>query len=89
MKRATRDVLYFETGADNAPTLYVEPGEVFEVETQLNRGPWLDGHPQEEQLRAKLNDDRQPRETMFSAGWSIPWYVPAGFAVLVLARFIM
>lgn len=54
MKRATRDVLYFETGPDNAPTLRVEPGEVFEVETQLNRGPWLDDHPQEDELRQRL-----------------------------------
>jgi acetamidase/formamidase len=44
MKRASRDVLYFETGPDNAPTLRVQPGEEFEVETQLNRGPWLDTH---------------------------------------------
>jgi acetamidase/formamidase len=54
MKRATRDVLYFETGADNAPTLHVQPGEVFEVETQLNRGPWLDTHPEGETLRQRL-----------------------------------
>ena len=26
MKRATKDVLYFETGPDNEPTLHVEPG---------------------------------------------------------------
>ncbi len=54
MKRATRDVLYFEIGADNAPTLHVQPGEVFEVETQLNRGPWLDTHPDGERLREQL-----------------------------------
>jgi len=54
MKRATREVLYFEIGADNAPTLYVQPGEVFEVETQLNRGPWLDDHPDGERLRKLL-----------------------------------
>jgi amidase len=54
VKRATRDVLYFETGPDNVPTLHVEPGEVFEVETQLNRGPWLDEHPQGEELRRRL-----------------------------------
>jgi amidase len=54
MKRATREVLYFEIGADNAPTLHVKPGEVFEVETQLNRGPWLDTHPEGEALREKL-----------------------------------
>jgi acetamidase/formamidase len=54
MKKATRDVLYFEIGADNAPTLHVKPGEVFEVETQLNRGPWLDDHPDEKRLRKLL-----------------------------------
>jgi len=50
MKRATPDVLYFETGPDNAPTLRVEPGEEFEVQTQLNRGPWLRDHPDGERL---------------------------------------
>ncbi len=43
MKRATTDVLYFETGPDNQPTLHVSPGEEFEVESQLNRGPWPSG----------------------------------------------
>lgn len=42
MQRATREVLYFETGPDNPVTLRVQPGEEFEIETQLNRGPWLD-----------------------------------------------
>lgn len=45
MQRASTDVLYFETGPQNAPTLRVRPGETFEVQTQLNRGPWLDDHP--------------------------------------------
>jgi amidase len=54
MKRANRDVLYFETGPDNEPTLYVDPGEEFEVETQMNRGPWLDTHPEGEMLKEKL-----------------------------------
>ena len=54
MKRATKDVLYFQTGPDNEPTLHVEPGEEFEVITQMNRGPWIEGHPQEEELREKL-----------------------------------
>lgn len=54
MKRATQEVLYFETGPDNRPTLRVEPGEEFEVQTQLNRGPWLDTHPDGERLRALL-----------------------------------
>jgi acetamidase/formamidase len=54
MQRATRDVLYFETGADNPVTLRVRPGEEFEVETQLNRGPWLDAHPDGPRLRQLL-----------------------------------
>lgn len=55
MKRATKDTLYFETGADNAPTLEVEPGEQFEVETQINAGPWLDTHPDGEEIRRRIN----------------------------------
>jgi amidase len=54
MQRASREVLYFEIGAGNAPTMHVQPGEVFEVETQLNRGPWLDDHPEGEVLRERL-----------------------------------
>jgi len=54
MQRATRELLYFETGPDNVPTLHVQPGEMFEVETQLNRGPWLETHPEGEALRQKL-----------------------------------
>ena len=54
MKRATKDVLYFETGPDNEPTLYIEPGEEIEVESQINRGPWLEDHPDREMLEKKL-----------------------------------
>jgi amidase len=54
MQRATKDILYFEIGPDNEPTLRVSPGEEFEVETQLNPGPWLDDHPEREMLRQKL-----------------------------------
>ena len=54
MKRATTDVLYFETGPDNEPTLFVDPGEEFEVQTQMNRGPWIDTHPDRENLERKL-----------------------------------
>lgn len=54
MKRATTDILYFETGPDNKPTLFVDPGEEFEVQTQMNRGPWLDTHPDRENLEKKL-----------------------------------
>jgi amidase len=54
VQRATTDVLYFETGPGNAPTLRVRPGEVFEVQTQLNRGPWLASHPDGERLTELL-----------------------------------
>jgi acetamidase/formamidase len=54
MKRATTDTLYFETGPDNAPTLRVQSGETFEVQTQLNRGPWIDSHPDAIRLRQRL-----------------------------------
>jgi acetamidase/formamidase len=54
MQRATTETLYFEIGADNAPTLHVQPDEVFEVQTQLNRGPWLDTHPNGAALRRRL-----------------------------------
>lgn len=54
MKRATKDILYFENGPDNEPTLHVKPGEEFEVETQMNRGPWLDDHPDREVLEERL-----------------------------------
>jgi amidase len=54
MQRATKDIPYFEIGPDNEPTLRVSPGEEFEVETQLNPGPWLDDHPEREMLRQKL-----------------------------------
>jgi acetamidase/formamidase len=39
MKRATKDILYYEHSASNEPTMTVAPGEWFEVETQMNRGP--------------------------------------------------
>ena len=50
MKRATKDTLYYFIGAENAPTLRVEPGEEFEVETQVNRGLYPPGDPRELKL---------------------------------------
>lgn len=78
MKRATTDILYFETGYQNPVTLSVMPGEVFEVQTQLNRGPWLAGHPDGELLREKLNDHQTMEYSEYSNGWSFPAYLPAG-----------
>lgn len=55
MKRADKKTLYFEIGADNDPTLTVEPGEEFDVETQMNRGPWLEDHPNGAELDTLLS----------------------------------
>ena len=56
MQRATRDVLYYETGRDNPVTMTVSPGEVFEVETQMNRG--RDSSDVPEELRDLWNSKR-------------------------------
>lgn len=58
MQRATREVLYYETGADNAVTMTVKPGEVFEVETQMNRGPNSDHPSVPDHLREYYNTVR-------------------------------
>ncbi len=68
MKRATKEVLYFEVGRDNEPTLRVEPGEQFEVETQMNSGPWLDTHPRGEELREKLSGGNPSSGCIFVNG---------------------
>ncbi len=39
MQRAIKDVLYYTHSGANPPTMTVQPGEWFEVETQMNRGP--------------------------------------------------
>jgi acetamidase/formamidase len=39
MQRANRDVLYYEHSRHNKPTMTVKPGEWFEVDSQMNRGP--------------------------------------------------
>jgi len=41
MKRAARDIVYTEHSRLNAPSLFVQPGEVFQVETELCSGAWL------------------------------------------------
>ena len=53
MQTIPKDVLYFETGPDNPVTHRVKPDETFEVVTQINRGPWIDALPKEEQERWK------------------------------------
>lgn len=54
MKRADKETLYFAIGKDNPVTLTVDPGEQFEVETQMNRGPWIEKHPEKEKYEEKL-----------------------------------
>jgi amidase len=78
MKRATTEVLYFETGRDNPVTLRVQPGEEFEVQTQLNRGPWLDDHPDGAALRAKLYDQCAAEPPAALKNSSVPWYLSQG-----------
>ena len=68
MKRAGRDVLYFETGPDNEPTLSMKPGEEFEVETQLNRGPWLNSHPERETPERVLRGGNPSSGAIFVEG---------------------
>jgi len=49
MQRIGKDVLYFETGAQNKVTNRVKSGETFEIQTQLNAGPWIDKLPKAKQ----------------------------------------
>ena len=68
MKTAGRDVLYFETGPGNVPTLTVGDGEEFRVLTQINRGPWLNGHPEEVELKKKLRGGNPSSGCIFVEG---------------------
>jgi acetamidase/formamidase len=68
MLRATTDILYFETGPANRPTLRVRPGEEFAVQTQLNRGPWLDTHPDGARLRALLRGGNPASGSIYVEG---------------------
>ncbi len=49
MQRVGNEILYCETGPDNPVTHRVKPGETFEVQTQINAGPWIDRLPPAEQ----------------------------------------
>jgi acetamidase/formamidase len=51
IKRQEPSPLYYETGPANSPTLWVDPGEVFEVVTHMSRGPDLSVVPE------KLRDE--------------------------------
>ncbi|MDO4198126.1 MAG: acetamidase/formamidase family protein [Erysipelotrichaceae bacterium] len=41
MKHISRDSVYNTLSKDNPPADYIEDGEIFEVETELNGGTWL------------------------------------------------
>jgi acetamidase/formamidase len=58
MQRQPKSPLYFETGPNNAPTMTVNPGETFEIETQMNRGP--DPDTVSDDLRAEYEELRNP-----------------------------
>ncbi|MDE0377478.1 MAG: acetamidase/formamidase family protein [bacterium] len=45
IRRQGPSPLYYEASPNNVPTLRVEPGEVFEVATQMNRGPDISAVP--------------------------------------------
>ena len=68
MKRIGKETLYFAIGRDNAPVLTVDPGEEFEIETQMNRGPWIDTHPDREIIEAKLTGPNPSSGCVFVNG---------------------
>lgn len=68
MQKLTTEILYFETGPHNAPVMTVGSGEEYEIQTQLNRGPWLDTHPQGEALRARLRGGNPSSGCVFVNG---------------------
>jgi acetamidase/formamidase len=49
MQRIGADTLYFATGANNPVTHRVKTGEPFEVQVQINHGPWIHQLPPEDQ----------------------------------------
>ena len=63
MKVATRDTLYYEHSAANQVTMHVKPGEWFEVQTQMNRGPDSDLVPDDiRDLYNTYRSDSQPTD---------------------------
>ncbi|MCI0804616.1 MAG: acetamidase/formamidase family protein [Chloroflexi bacterium] len=63
MQKATTKTLYYEHSAANPVTLTVKPGEWFEVETQMNRGPDAALVPDEiRELYNQYRSDSQPTD---------------------------
>jgi amidase len=54
MKKIGKDILYFEASRFNKPVCEIETGEVVEIETQMNRGPWIETHPDREYYERAL-----------------------------------
>jgi acetamidase/formamidase len=70
MQRVSNGVLYFETGPDNPVTHRVRPGETFEVQTQINAGPWIDllEEPERSAWRKKLRGGNPVSGCIFVEG---------------------
>lgn len=68
MQHQPADPLYFETGPANPPTLRVTSGEEYEIQTQLNRGPWFETHPEGERLRQLLRGGNPSSGCVFVEG---------------------
>ena len=63
MQRAKKDVLYYTHSGANPPTMTVKPGEWFEVETQMNRGPDAELVPDDiRDLYNRHRSDSQPTD---------------------------
>ena len=54
MKYVSTEILYFETGPDNKPTLFTDPGEEIQIQTQMNKGAWINNHPDKDKLDKKI-----------------------------------
>ncbi len=70
MQHVSNEVLYFETGPDNPVTHHVGPGETFEVQTQINAGPWIDRLPEAERAvwRQKMRGGNPSSGCIFVEG---------------------
>jgi len=70
MQHVSNEILYFETGPDNPVTHRVSPGETFEVQTQINSGPWIDRLPEAERAawRQKMRGGNPSSGCIFVEG---------------------
>ena len=68
MKKIGTDVLYFEIGKDNPPTETVAQGETFLVQTQMNRGQWIEDRPNAKELKARLTGGNPSSGCIFVEG---------------------